>query len=344
MSTSVASDLDTTRPSRGGATKKLAIVAVKLLVTATCFWYLSRQVDTGQVLSAVRVLDFRWAAFATVVVMLQIPLVGLRWCAIVDELAAHSKRITPTIMVAVTAIGMFFAQVLPSLAGEGVRAWLLARRGYDWRNAVISVVIDRGIGAALVIALGFVILLFPSSLTALGGYREVVLVMYGCLLLAGGLGLLLAPQMDTLLGRWPYFRWLATLAAAARRVLVGPRGVVILALGCFIHALTIVVVWALGRAQGFMLPATDAAVLFTVMIGVALVPISISGWGVAGTRRDLAAWQSWDCAGTSLALFGLFRPRARGRFAAGSLNLAVLFVRDLIACRAARCHVVALVV
>src|SRR5262245_49745778 len=202
----MASDLNITHPSRGGATKKLAIVAIKLLVTAACFWYLSRQVDMGQVLSAVRVLDFRWTAFATVVVVLEIPLVGLRWCGIVDELAARSKRITPTIMIAVTAIGMFFAQVLPSVAGEGVRAWLLARRGYDWRNAVISVMIDRGIGAALVIALGFVILLFPSRLTALGGYREVVLVVYGSLLLAGALGLLVAPQMDTLLGRWPYFR------------------------------------------------------------------------------------------------------------------------------------------
>jgi uncharacterized membrane protein YbhN (UPF0104 family) len=131
MSTSVVSDLDTMRPSRRGATKKLAIVAAKLLVTAACFWYLSRQVDTGQVLSAVRVLDFRWAAFATVVVMLEIPLVGLRWRAIVDELAARSKRITPTITLAVTAIGMFFAQVLPSVAGDGVRALLLARRGYD---------------------------------------------------------------------------------------------------------------------------------------------------------------------------------------------------------------------
>ena len=77
MSTSAASDLDTTHPSRGRATKKLAVVAIKLLVTAACFWYLSRKVDTGQVLSTVRVLDFRWAAFATVVVMLQIPLVGV---------------------------------------------------------------------------------------------------------------------------------------------------------------------------------------------------------------------------------------------------------------------------
>ena len=58
----------------------------------------------------------------------------------------------------------------------------------------------------------------------------------------------------------------------------------ILALGCLIHALTIVVVWSVGRAQGLVLPVSDAAVLFTVMIGVALVPISISGWGL----RELA--------------------------------------------------------
>jgi hypothetical protein len=33
-----------------------------------------------------------------------------------------------------------------------------------------------------------------------------------------------------------------------------------------------------------VLPVSDAAVLFTVMIGVALVPISIGGWGL----RELA--------------------------------------------------------
>jgi hypothetical protein len=187
-------------------------------------------------------------------------------------------------MIAVAAIGMFFAQVLPSVAGDGVRAWLLARRGGDWRNAVISVVIDRGIGVGLLIALGFAILLLPSGLTALGGYRDVVLVVYGGLLLAGALALWLAPNAAPLFDRWRYSRWLAELAVDTRRVLLGPKGPVIITLGCLIHALTIVVVWAVARAQGLVLPVSDAAVLFTVMIGVALVPISIGGWGL----RELA--------------------------------------------------------
>ena len=285
MSTSVASDLDTKRASRGGGAGKIAIFAAKLLVTGACFWYLSRQINLGQVISAVPLLDFRWAAFAVLVVMLEIPLGGLRWSAIVDALAARDERVTRTVMIGVTAIGVFFAQVLPSVAGDGVRAWLLARLGGDWRNAVISVVLDRAIGAGLLVALGFaILLLLPTGLMALGGYRDLVLAVYGGLLLAGALGLLLAPKIARLLARWRYSRWLAKLAVDARRVLLGPRGPVILALGCLIHALTIVVVWSVGRAQGLVLPVSDAAVLFTVMIGVALVPISISGWGL----RELA--------------------------------------------------------
>jgi hypothetical protein len=36
---------------------------------------------------------------------------------------------TTLTIIAVAAIGVFFAQVLPSIAGEGVRAWLLIRFG-----------------------------------------------------------------------------------------------------------------------------------------------------------------------------------------------------------------------
>ena len=280
----MAGDLDTRSASRGGGAKKLAILAAKLFVTAACFWYLSRQIDLTQVLSAIPLLDFRWAAFGTLVVVLQLPLLGLRWYMIVDALSARVGRVTRTVMIAVAAIGVFFAQVLPSVAGDGVRAWLLARLGGDWRTAVVSVVIDRAIGVGLLVALGFAVLLLPSGHSALGGYRDQVLIVYGGLLLAAAVGLLLAPKMAPLLARWQYCRWLAKLVLDTRRVLLGPSGPVILALGCLIHALTIVVVWSVGRAQGIALPPSDAAMLFTVMVGVNLVPISIGGWGL----RELA--------------------------------------------------------
>src|SRR5260370_16622692 len=54
----------------------------------------------------------------------------------------------------------------------------------------------------------------------------------------------------------------------------------ILSLGVLIHVLTMTVIWSVGRAQGLALSASDVAVLFVVVVGVALVPISINGWGL----------------------------------------------------------------
>ena len=53
MGIRVASDLETTSRPRGGGIEKLAIFAAKLIVTGGCFWYISRQIDLKQVLSAV---------------------------------------------------------------------------------------------------------------------------------------------------------------------------------------------------------------------------------------------------------------------------------------------------
>ena len=232
MGSSVANELEPpSRQARGGYIKKFAFFAAKLLVTGACFWYASRQIDLSQIWSAIPRLDFRWAAFATLLVMLQIPLLGARWCNVVEALAVRNAQMNSVTMIVLTAIGVFFAQVLPSLAGEGVRAWLLVRLGCDWRNALTSVVIDRGIGLGLLVAMGFFILLLPSSLTALGGYRDLVVVVYGALILAGGFGLVFVPTIVLPLARWRYSRWFGTLAMDVRRVLLGPRGPIILGIG-----------------------------------------------------------------------------------------------------------------
>jgi glycosyltransferase 2 family protein len=88
---------------------------------------------------------------------------------------------------------------------------------------------------------------------------------------------------------------------------LGPKGPMILGIACLFPALTIAVVWSLGRAQGLLLPAPDAAVLFTVMVGVAVLPISISGWGL----RELAVISLLGHHGIAperAALFSVLRP------------------------------------
>jgi glycosyltransferase 2 family protein len=284
MDGNVASDLEAARPRSDRGIGKIAILAAKVAVTGLCFWYIARQIEMRQVAIAVAALDVRWATFAVLIATLQIPLVAMRWRAILDALGALDARMTLAAIMAISAIGSFFAQVLPNVASEGMRAWLLVRLGCDWRRAVTSVLIDRAVGVGLLIALGLGILLLPSGVIALGPYRQSVLLLYGAMLLAGLIGLWITPLIVPLLARWRYAGWIGTLAADAHRVLLGRKSPTILAIGCIVHALTILIVWSLARAQGLVLPLADAAVLFTVMIGVAIVPISISGWGL----RELA--------------------------------------------------------
>jgi uncharacterized membrane protein YbhN (UPF0104 family) len=284
MHRAVAEEVESVYAAHARTAQNIAIFTCKLLVTGACFWYVFKQVDPVQTLSSIVRLDLRWAAFATFVVVLQIPIVALRWRNVLLALAACNVRMTRTAIIAITGIGSFLAQVLPSVASEGVRAWLLVRRGGTWRYSVTSLVIDRSVGVGLLVAMCFVILLLPSVVTTLGGNREALLAVYGALLTAGLLGLLLAQRVARYLASWRYFRWTATLVHDAGRVLLGSRCPVIVGLGCLSHVLAIVVIWSVARAQGLPLPISDAAMLFTIMVGVALVPISAGGWGL----RELA--------------------------------------------------------
>jgi uncharacterized membrane protein YbhN (UPF0104 family) len=284
MHNGAADEQGTVVSTRLGRAQNVAIFACKLAVTAGCFWYIFKQVDPIATLSNLVQLDVRWAAFAILVVVLQIPIIGLRWRNVLLGLRACDGSMTRTAITAIAAIGMFFSQVLPSVASEALRAWLLVRLGATWRCSVTSLVIDRGVGVGLLVAMSFGILLLPSALAALGGYRELVLTAYGVLLAAGVVALSLTPWVVQYLASWRGVRWIATLVRDADRVLLGPRCPVIIVLGCLSHGLAIVVVWSLARAQGLALSLPDAAVLFTVMMGVLLVPVSVSGWGV----RELA--------------------------------------------------------
>jgi hypothetical protein len=80
------------------------------------------------------------------------------------------------------------------------------------------------------IGLGFVILLLPSGLIALGGYRYAVLAAYALLLLAGLLGLP-RTQDRAATRRWRYSAWFVTLGADVHRVFIGRQGPVVVGIG-----------------------------------------------------------------------------------------------------------------
>lgn len=256
------------------------LLAGKFVVSAACLWYALRRVNLSETLQALPALDAHWLVFALLVAALQIPLLAVRWRGVVGSLVEQPGRLTYIVAIKITAICVLFAQVMPGFMSEGIRVWMLLRLGYNWREALSSVAIDRAVGVGALAAAVIVILLLPSPLATLLGYRGIVLVVLGSVLIASLLVLFLTPYLAPMLRRWRYTYWLGIFASDTHRVLLGPRASVILGAAFAVHLLTIIVIWSLACAEGIALTPLACAVLFGVIVGVALVPITISGWGV----------------------------------------------------------------
>jgi len=150
----------------------------------------------------------------------------------------------------------------------------------------MSVVIDRCVGIGLLLVFDVVILLLPSSFGIFGEDRDQIVVVLAVMIAAGVFCLLLGPRVGRALACWRQRqgRLIEKFFDSARTAVFGPRSAAILGAGCLIHMSTIAAVWLLGQAQGLALSLADAAMLFAVMVGVAVVPFTVGGWGL----RELA--------------------------------------------------------
>jgi glycosyltransferase 2 family protein len=259
----------------------VAVLAGKFAVSAACFWYVSTRISWSAFADAATTINPAWVMFALGLMILQIPLVALRWAEIVGALAPAVKDTGRVRMLAITWIGIFSGQVVPNLFGEIVRVWMLVDLGVEWRTGLASVVIDRAIGVLVLVALAFVAFLVPPPLTQLGGHRADILLVLGAVLTVGAASLRLARVIGTILVHHRPTVLLGRCAIGVHDMLVqSPARVSIFLLALLAHVLTIAAIWSLARAEGSALPVEDAAVFFAVIGGVAIVPVVIGGWGL----------------------------------------------------------------
>jgi hypothetical protein len=226
-------------------------------------------------------LQLRWLIVAVVLIVLQIPLTGLRWAKITAALEPTRPGLPLGAMIAITLIANFFSQILPNVLSDALRVWMLTRIRSGWRAGLVGIVIDRGVGVGVLLAIGFVTLLNASAFTTLSGYRQTALTIFGALLLTGIGGLICARFYAPLLARWRATKWIGELGLASRQVLIESRaGVSITSIAFVVHALSIVCIWSLGQAFSMPLGVVGAAALFTLMVAIAIIPVSVGGWGL----------------------------------------------------------------
>jgi len=242
----------------------IALVLRKLDFAAV--WEKSRQLSGGLILAVV---------FMFVV---QTYVAAWRWWVILRH---HHLGVRISTAVRISFIGAFFNQLLPSsFGGDVARAWYVYRNGGSKRISVITVLSDRIYGMAMLACLG--IIFFPVLL-----YFSVsndALIVVGVVMIAASSALIAVFWLDRLPGwarRWALIRHLGSLSEAARAVTVDRRAMApLLGLSLLVHAITILAIVVLLEAVAPQLNVLLCAALVPVIMLMAMIPVSIAGWGV----------------------------------------------------------------
>jgi uncharacterized protein (TIRG00374 family) len=258
--------------------RKALSLTTKAAVSGLLLYFALDLANIETVRDRLRQIDPRWIALGLLLLLIQAFVLAIRWDQIVIRCGTglslgRSFRYT--------MIATFFNQTLPSsIGGDAIRIWLVGRHS-NWRTATYSVFLDRVVG---VIALaGLVVICLPWTLELvhdLAGRVALLLIGFGSF--AAGLVFISAAWKPLrILQRWSLTRHLAAAATVAVKILRTPSSLVpIVALSVLIHLLTVLAAWCAARSVGANVPLLYLLFLVLPVILVAIIPISIAGWGV----------------------------------------------------------------
>lgn len=267
--------------------RRLVAFAVKAAISASLLYFALDRVNWSNIGQRLHDVDMVWFVFAIAIIFIQVVVFALRWRLIALQCGA---ALSPAHAIRFSLISIFFNQTLPStVGGDAVRIWLFARDGAGWKAATYSVLVDRAIGLLALALLVAACLPFTLALVQ-NPVGRIALIAIA----AGSLGatttfLALGAVKLPLLDRFWATRHVAATARIAFATLSRPRpGIDIAILSVAIHALTVVVAWAAGRAAAAPLEFFHALLLVLPVILVATIPISIAGWGVRESAMMVA--------------------------------------------------------
>lgn len=258
--------------------RKALSLVVKAAVSGLLLYLALRTVDIVSVKDRLSQIDLRWIGFGLLLLQAQIFVLALRWQKLVIRCGAGLPLAQA---FRYSMIATFFNQTLPSsVGGDAMRIWLVGKRA-NWRIATYSVLLDRVVG---IVALAtIVVACLPWTFALIRnpvGRSALLMIGLGCI----GASLIfvgLASQRLRVLQRWSLTRHLAAAAAIALALLHSPRALIpIFGLSFVIHLLTALAAWSAARAVNADLPLLYSVFLVLPVVLIAVVPISIAGWGV----------------------------------------------------------------
>ena len=277
-------------------TKEKISLWVRIAITLGLLAALAWKLDFQQLLTRLAGLSWQGSVLAFAVVLLAIAISAGKWGLI---LRARRHPLPYHALLRLYFIGLFFNNVLPTaVGGDAVRAWETTKETGEVPEAIASVVSERLIAG---VALGFTALLGLPFMEA--DARTVQMVLVFLLVDVGLVALFLVPRVaegivgKTLPNRFALVRDMVTQTVQVVRDTLRQPGLflVILLLSVLFQICVAGVNAAIFYALGAPVSLAQCIIFTPMIFTVAMLPISISGFGV----REAAYWYFFSQVGVT---------------------------------------------
>lgn len=288
-----------------------AKLAIKCVITALLLWVAFRTVDVRTVSTLLLGLDWWWAGGALLLIGVLIVSDAILLGAV---MRIFGRKVPMSTAFLYSLVGWFFSNVAPSTVGGDIfRGVQLSRVGTPVGAAVRVILSIRLLSLATLV----IVMLagFPVAMGLVEERRDILLLAATVgAASAGTIAILLLARFGLrtpALERWRFFEKLKSAAAGFGALLKPSSNAVVAWLAALMqHLLRVGVLASLAIALGLGIPVATLFALTPAALLVAMVPMSIGGWGV----RELTfvyflgtAGVSAEAALTLSVAFGLLR-------------------------------------
>lgn len=263
----------------------LFLTSAKCLVSAGLLIWLLSSAEIGEALATLDTALLPAFGIACLLLMLQSPIVGLRWYTLLTRLGHHGFE--RGWCVVVSFIGTFFNQCLPSSVGGDAYRVMAARKGdLTWSTAGTSVLIDRFSGVVAIalmasLSLPIVLPLIGDSDVRWGAAIMTTGILAACIGLPLAAWAIAQPWCPSPVQRFAGWGFFGTFLPALHRTFTSRSALMaLLALGTLANILNGMATAVLADAIGIELPFFVHMTVISLALLATIVPISLAGWGV----------------------------------------------------------------
>ena len=260
------------------AFRRFAMLA-KVAATAALLWFVISRVDLVQLVSRLSAAEIALAICSSALLLALQSLIAAFRLQICTGLLGH--RVGLARAWGACLIGGFFSHTPFSfVGGDALRVWKLVNASVPLTNAAKAVLIDRALGFVGTMAL--VLVTSPALYELIrdpvmkGGYMLVLLLGIAGVCLFIALGFFKpVPHLSRTV------RWLTEFATVSRHLSARPvQSAKAVTLALVINALNPLAVWTIAQAYGMPVDFYAALIASPVVFLIAMVPISVAGWGL----------------------------------------------------------------